>query len=144
MLAHSWAMPEVRECNRWLRVHASGGTRVVVPEIADYEVRRELLRVGGAGKLIRLESLTTIAGIEYAPITTSAMRLAAELWAQSRRAGRPTSDPKELDCDVILAAQARLVGATDELVVATMNVGHLARFVPAAAWRDIQPPRLTD
>ena len=31
------------------------------------------------------------------------MLRAAELWAQARRRGRPTADPKELDCDVILA-----------------------------------------
>jgi predicted nucleic acid-binding protein len=144
LLAHSWAMPQVRECNRWLRAHASGGTRVVIPEIADYEVRRELLRVGGARKLLRLESLSTIAGVEYDPITTQAMRLAAELWAQSRRAGQPTADPKELDADVILAAQARLVGGSADVVVATTNVGHIGRFIPAAAWREIVPPAATD
>jgi predicted nucleic acid-binding protein len=132
-------MPDVRDCNRWLRAHALAGTKIVIPEIADYEVRRELLRVGGERKLLRLESLSTIQGVEYAPITTSAMRLAARLWAESRKAGRPTADPKELDADVILAAQALLIGSGADVVVATMNVGHLARFVTASPWREIQP-----
>jgi hypothetical protein len=43
-----------------------------------------------------------------------------------------------LDCDVILAAQALTLGVPDgEFVVATMNIGHLAQFVPAEAWENI-------
>jgi hypothetical protein len=61
------------------------------------------------------------------------MLRAAALWAQARRRGRPTADPKELDCDVILAAQALEVGA----MVVTDNIGHLALFVEAKSWRDI-------
>jgi hypothetical protein len=49
---------------------------------------------------------------------------------------REIADPKEIDADVILAAQAEAIAAT----VATENVGHLARFVPARHWRDIPPP----
>ena len=61
------------------------------------------------------------------------MTKAAELWAESRRLGRPTADPKELDGDVILAAQALAADA----VVATENVGHLSRFVLAKHWTAI-------
>ena len=111
----------------------------MIPEIADFEVRRELLRVGGTRKLLRLESLSTIVGVEYDPITTPAMRLAAEFWAQVRRTGRPTADPKELDADVILAAQVRLAAADGEAIVATTNARHLSRFVPAEDWTKIAP-----
>ncbi len=31
-------------CNQWLQSHLKSGNHIVVPEIADYEVRRELLR----------------------------------------------------------------------------------------------------
>ena len=56
----------------------------------------------------------------------------------TRKQGRPTADDKALDGDVILAAQAVLTAtADDEVIVATENVGHLARFVPAYAWWDI-------
>jgi hypothetical protein len=66
------------------------------------------------------------------------MLQAAEFWAEARLTGRPTADPKELDGDVILAAQAhRLALAGDEVVVATTNVAHLARFVPARKWDEI-------
>ena len=67
------------------------------------------------------------------PLTTETMLKAAELWADARRRGVPTADPKELDGDAILAAQAIQVGA----VVATDNVGHLSRFVDARNWMEI-------
>jgi hypothetical protein len=62
------------------------------------------------------------------------MLKAAELWADSRKKGQPTCDPKELDCDVILAAQALSVVNP---IIATENIGHLARFVDARHWKDI-------
>ena len=76
----------------------------------------------------------------YAPLTTGAMREAAQLWAQARNAGRPTDDPKELDGDAILAAQARVHAreSGDAVVVATLNVGHLADFVDARLWNAIR------
>jgi len=46
----------------------------------------------------------------------------------------PTADPKELDADVILAAQALESGG----IVATENVGHLGRYVTAKSWREIR------
>ncbi len=87
----------------------------------------------------RLDQLK--AAITYRPITTEVMLKAAELWAEARRRGRPTADPKVLDGDVILAAQATLVaveGKGNEVIVATTNVGHLSQFVDACKWRLIQ------
>ncbi|HVN28912.1 MAG TPA: hypothetical protein VMT64_10525 [Candidatus Binataceae bacterium] len=71
--------------------------------------------------------------LHYLPITTATMLRAAEMWADTRRRGLPTADPKDLDGDVILAAQAERVKA----VVATDNVGHLSRFVEARRWQEI-------
>jgi len=43
-----------------------------------------------------------------------------------------------LDADAILAAQSTLLAqAGDTVIVATTNVGHLARFVDARSWREI-------
>ena len=45
------------DCNQWLQAHLKAGNRVVVPEIADYEVRRELLRAQKKSGRARLDSL---------------------------------------------------------------------------------------
>ena len=72
------------------------------------------------------------------PVTAETMLRAAELWADARRRGRPTAGPHELDCDVILAAQASLaVRPGESVVVATTNIGHLAQFIDARDWRSL-------
>jgi predicted nucleic acid-binding protein len=106
---------------------------VYLPEIADYEVRRSFLLEGLLASIRRLDLLK--ANLTYLPLSTSMMLKAAELWADARRRGVPTADPKELDADAILAAQALAVGG----VVVTENVGHLARFVEARDWTEITP-----
>ena len=40
------ATPENQRCKQWLVALLASGVRVLVPEIADYEIRRELLRAG--------------------------------------------------------------------------------------------------
>lgn len=112
------------------------GRRVIVPEITDYEVRRELLRIGSTKGIAKLDSLALT--IEYLPLTTSVMRLAADLWAQMRQAGRPTAGDRAIDADVNLAAQAIGLSIAD-IVIATTNVGHLSRFVPAKLCQTISP-----
>ena len=104
------------------------------PKFADYEVRRELIRARKQAGLMRLDALVEL--LDYAPIDTATMRHAAVLWAQARQAGKPTADRHALDGDVILAAQALTIEHS-EVVVATTNVGHLARFVKSALWNDI-------
>ncbi len=109
---------------------------MAIPEISDYEVRRELLRAGLLKSLHRLDSLKQT--LDYIPIQTDTMLLAAELWAEARRRGQPTADAKALDGDVILSAQARLLGSEEtEVIVATTNVAHLAQFVTASDWQSI-------
>jgi predicted nucleic acid-binding protein len=120
------------ECYQWMESLILNGDEVLVPEIADYEVRRELLRARKTRDIARLDLLKESIG--YVPLTTLIMLKAAELWAQARNSGMPTADPKALDCDVILAAQALEVNG----IVATENVGHLSRFVDARHWRDMK------
>jgi predicted nucleic acid-binding protein len=73
--------------------------------------------------------------IVYLPITTQAIRLAAELWAQARNRGLTTAHPMALDGDVILAAQVLASGYDPkEFVIATSNVTHLVQFAPSMAW----------
>ena len=127
-------------CRRWMTECLRRGHSFFVPEIADYEVRRELLRAGKATGLARLDAFSSAEPDRYIPLTTAVMRRAAELWADARRSGRPTAPDHALDCDVILAAQAlSLAHGSNDVVVATPNVGHLARFVTAKEWTNIQP-----
>jgi predicted nucleic acid-binding protein len=120
-----------REIAEWLEKLLDSGVAVIVPEIADYEVRRNFLLEGLTKSVARLDQLKE--ALIYQPLTTEVMLRAAQIWANARRTGMPTADDKELDGDVILAAQAEQAGA----IVATENVGHLSRFVDAQSWRDI-------
>ena len=106
----------------------------MVPEIADYEVRRELIRARRSAGIDRLDAF--IDAVEYLAITTPAMRQAATFWAEARQQGRPTAADPALDGDLILAAQAATL-SRDRVIVATTNVRHLSRFVPAELWSDI-------
>lgn len=131
------ASPIHQECQVWLKSLPLKGYIVVLPEIADYEVRRELNRAGKVAGIRRLDQLKS--QIPYRPITTETMLLAAQLWADARRTGKPTADPNALDGDVILAAQAILLkNEGNEVIIATTNVGHLSQFVDALVWRQIQ------
>ena len=135
MITNPKSSPESEACKNWLASLAYNGVEVVIPEIADYELRRELLRAGTERGVGRLDALKGMLG--YAPITTPVMR-AAELWATARKMGRQSAGDASLDADMILVAQAgALVRASDETVIATTNVRHLALFASARIWREI-------
>ncbi|MCI0350811.1 MAG: PIN domain-containing protein [Acidobacteriales bacterium] len=131
MIAHPRANPDIVV---WAKGLLQSGTRVIMPEIIDYELRRKFLhrRTQFEKSLKRLDELKS--EFEYLPLDTGAMLKAAELWADARIRGCPTADPKELDGDAILAAQALQVGA----IVATDNIGHLGIWVDARRWQDIR------
>ena len=122
----------------WTTDCLAAGSKIYIPEVIDYELRRELLRAGKSNSIKKLDGLKAI--FRFLPINSAAMLLAADLWATSRQSGLATGDPKKLDIDVILAAQALTLGVpAGDLIVATSNVGHLSRFVPADLWSNIQP-----
>jgi predicted nucleic acid-binding protein len=126
-LCHPSAVENVPVAN-WLRSVLGTGDRVVVPEIADYELRRKLLHLARkngedeAQKTRRLDELAR--RFEFAHVTEEDWRAAATLWADSRIQGFPTADPKALDGDTILAAQATRLGGR----VVTTNPRHLSRL----------------
>ena len=129
---------ESRLCKEWLAELVAADMRVMVPEGADYEVRRELFRAGRRGGLDRLDKLSRQAG--YLPVTMAVWRRAAELWALARNEGYATADDTALDCDMILAAQALLVAEGGfDVIVATRNLGHLGHFIDAREWETIIP-----
>jgi predicted nucleic acid-binding protein len=124
----------------WVFDMEAAGHRFIVPAIADYEVRRELIRTQKLRGINRLNTFNAADPDRFLPLTESALSLAAELWARARNAGTPTADAKELDCDVLIAAQALDMGfAPSEFIIATVNVGHLTLFAPADEWQNIKP-----
>ena len=127
---------EAEACRTWLAGLVAADIKIFVPEIPDYELRRELTRARKTTGLAWLDRLTR--EYQYLPVTTAAWKQAAIFWAQARQQGQPTADPKELDGDVILAAQAVSLGLpTGDVVVASTNVGHIARFTEARIWQNI-------
>lgn len=134
MAAHPRKNSEIRA---WIQGHIRLQTGIVaVPEIADYEVRRELLRAKRKSGLERLDTLKTT--LLYVPLTTEIMLQAAVFWAQMRQAGTPTAAAVAIDADVILAATAAgLQARGDDVIIATTNVRHLTRMVPALLWHEI-------
>ena len=89
MVTNPKSSPENELCRNWLATLVYKGTQVVIPEIADYEVRRELLRADKIQGLARLDALKAM--LAYAPITTPVMVKAAEFWAAARKSGRQSA-----------------------------------------------------
>jgi hypothetical protein len=127
-------------CATWVATLIRAGHRIMVPEIVDYEVRRELKRAGQNISIARLDAFNSADLQRYIALTTTAMRLAADLWAEARNTGLATAHKHALDGDVILAAQALSMGADpSDFVVATQNVKHLSRFVRCDFWSNVKP-----
>ena len=125
----------------WLTAHmADPGSEVFLPSVSDYELRRELRlhvlrgKAGHAKGLGRLDSIG--AATKFVTLTDAVLKRAADLWAQARKAGKPTADPKALDADCMIAAQALNVGAA----VVTDNAKHLSRYCMVINWRTTPPP----
>lgn len=68
------------------------------------------------------------------------MKQAAQLWAEARRQGIQTSDNKNIDADIIIAAHWKILKeeySGRAVVIATTNVKHLERFTQASEWKDV-------
>ena len=57
MVTNPKASLAVAACNQWLEFIRQHGTWIAIPEIADYEVRRELLRADKTRGIARLDAL---------------------------------------------------------------------------------------
>jgi len=137
LVTHPQAGVDARNCHAWLTGCITAGSVVCVPEVADYELRREYLRRSNTKSLGRLNDLSN-AVATYVPLTTPAMRRAAHLWAQMRNQGTPTAPHHALDGDVILVAQAQgFLSAAGTVIVVTTDVGDLSRLADARRWQDV-------
>ncbi len=151
-ITHPAGGEDARICKDWFEGEILADSKLLVPAVADYEIRRELVRAGKRESLQKLDELIDKLG--YIPLLADTIRTAAELWADARRKGIPTAPDAALDADCLLAAQARTffdlnrshrwVKLTrDErvrginVVIATTNAGHLGRYANV-----IEIPRL--
>ena len=63
LLMQRLRLPLADACRKWLADRARAGTRFIVPEIADYEVRRELVRLGNTTAVARLDKQGRTVGL---------------------------------------------------------------------------------
>jgi len=110
---------------------AAAAHEMLLSEVADYELRRELLRIDSRRSLDRLDELTR--ELRYIPVTTATWRAAARLWALQRKAGRVTAAEGGLDGDVLIAAQA----LAEDAVIVTPNTRHFESMVRAVTWQEV-------
>lgn len=130
LLTHPQRGDEMIGITEWLSDCLRRGTRVILPAIVYFAVKRELLRAQKTIGIGRLDALVTAIPGRYLPLSDVALRLAAELWAKCRREGQPTADAKALDIDVIIAAQILSSEADmSKVVIATANPKHLSQFL---------------
>jgi predicted nucleic acid-binding protein len=135
LLTHPQRTEEVISIVDWLSRCLLSGSRVIVPAIVYYELKRELLRAKKTFGIGRLDAFVNASPGRYLPLSDDALRLAADLWARSRQEGRPTADPKALDIDVLIAAQALSFG--EPAAIVTTNAKHLSQFIAAKHWSEI-------
>ena len=119
-------------CKNWAINLRRRGKQVRIPEIADYEVRRDLLRANSTKGIEKLDEMLSL--YDLVPLCTESMQMAARFWADVRTVlGRGGCDDKRLDGDVILCAQAVVFARTEGTTVeiATDNVRHFQALVTA-------------
>ncbi len=125
-----------KTCRQWFNALQAAGDIIALPEIVDYELRREFLLNDALESIDQLEELAR--GVEYIRLNTDAMRQAAVYWATVRKQGQPPADRHALDGDVIVAAQATLLeDLGGGAIIATTNVKHLILFADARLWTAI-------
>ena len=141
-LCHPKRHPEIREWLQGWLTHAQrgGDVELLISAAADYEARRGYLwklekHPDEPKALARLDQLCKLLGM--CSISGEVLRNAARFWSKARKGGYSTAPERDIDWDVVIAAQAAELDA----VVVTSNARHISRYgVDARDWRDIPPP----
>lgn len=120
-----------RKILEWAAHWLSAGVELLIPEIADYEVRRELMRAGLAASISRLNERRD--ALRFVPINSKSIIRAAEFSAIAWSAAEPAVHDMSLDSDTNLEAQAATL-TVGSAVVASSNPMRIARFAQAESW----------
>ena len=102
---------------------------VFLSGVAEYELRRELVRNHSVRALDALENLAE--RLPYVPMDRPMWKCAAVVWADQVAKGRMPA--QGISGDTLLAAQALVVRA----VVITENLKHFEGIVLAMSWTDV-------
>jgi hypothetical protein len=137
---------ECQQCKKWFDTLFLRGVRIVTSDLCHYEVMRGLIdssiRSNEAAPGIKSLELLKVDGfLEFLPVSTEALDLAANLWARAFTSGQTTRDEKDIDIDIIISAQYQLLRDEfpgQQVIMATTNLKHLSIFCDAANWRDIK------
>ena len=137
-LAHPSEKGDIGRIKQWYASLRMARRVVRVPQISDYELRRELIREGLGTSIALLNKLIGETG-GLVPIDAKTMNKAAQLWAKCRNDGTAPCDDTALDGDVILCAQAwALAGTRREVSIATGNKKHIESMATCALWHEIE------
>jgi predicted nucleic acid-binding protein len=135
LICHPLKSAQSQQCEQWVLALLAAGHRVILPEIIDFEIRRDFERRNNVKSLNLLDQFGRT--LEFLQLQSPMLRHAAVLWGQARNIGKPTASADALDIDVILAAQALSLNVP--VIVATSNPTHLSLIVPAEHWELIAP-----
>lgn len=138
-LCHPSKHPDVREWFQgWLHhAQAGGDVEIAISAAADYELRRGYLwkldrHEDEQKALTRLDELCKLLGVQ--PVSNNVLQDTARLWADARRGGYSTAPDRDVDWDVVIAAQAKEIPA----IVVTSNARHIGRYgVDARDWDEV-------
>ncbi len=124
-------------CRAWLKRLLAANVFVGLPDVVDYELRRELVLNDAVNALQALDALRS--AIEVLPVAPDVLARAASMWATLRRTGLSTADRHALDIDVIVAASTIVAAEALSLdpVVVTANAKHIGRMVRALSWDNL-------
>ncbi|MBD1912873.1 MULTISPECIES: nucleic acid-binding protein [unclassified Leptolyngbya] len=123
--------PKTKECKQWFEARQDESFLFGIPEICDYECRREYFQNRSIVSIQRLDKLTQRTDrLVYWRLTTGIVHKAAQLWGEARNKGIVLADKKSLDGDVLLIATAiNIVEETEEkVIIATTDESDLSNF----------------
>lgn len=120
--------PRLRpQTNQWTQFAKKNGIALRVAEITDYELRRNLILEELEKSISNLNKFKQTQ--RFVPLTSEALLQAGEIWAWLHKNGQATSYIKNIDVDVILAAQALSQKEYfDQVIILTQNLKHISRF----------------